>query len=150
MWPAVERPLMQRDKLKSFLRYSANSLFCWVLETGAFTLFNVKLFPGLGLEGGIVLTLANTLARVISATVNYSLNRHFAFQSKAPVGRSARRYVILCIGQLAASTALIYVISAITGAEDLWQTVVKICVDGLLYFASYAIQKKWVFADPAE
>lgn len=141
---------MQKDKLKSFLRYSFNSLLCWALETGVFTLFNVKLFPALGLAAALTLTLSNTLARVISATVNYSMNRHFAFKSKAPVGRSARRYVMLCVCQLAVSTALIYVISALTGAEDLWQTVVKIGVDGLLYFASYTLQKKWVFAEPEE
>lgn len=90
--------------------------------------------------------IALAVARTVSATVNYAVNKRFVFRSRAPVVSSFSRYWIL----VAVIAALSYVGTAVLSfALDLREAAVitagKIAVDAALFLLSYKIQRIWVF-----
>lgn len=127
----------------SFLRYSASSVICFLLDYGLFTLLNSVLLRGMA-DGGREL-IATYGARIVSAVVNFLLNRNMVFKDASDPRRSAVRYTILAVVQAAVSALLVYGIRRLTGGTQLMETVFKIPVDVGLFLASFQIQKRWVF-----
>ncbi len=125
---------------RHFFRFCAASAAGFLVDIGAFTLFNWLLHAaGVGL---VSVPIATAAARVLSAAVNFTLNHLLVFQSRKPAKRTAVRYAILCVCQLAASAGLVTLFSALTGGNE---SVIKIIVDVCLFFISYRIQKNLVF-----
>lgn len=52
---------------------------------------------------------------------------------------------MLAVVQASLSAVLVSVLQDLTNATNLLETVIKIPVDGVLFLASYQIQKRWVF-----
>lgn len=129
--------------LKSFLRFSGSSVICFLLDQGLFTLLNSVLL--VSLPDGTREILATYGARVVSAVTNFLLNRMLVFQDKGAAVRSIWRYALLAVVQASLSAVLISVLQDLTHATNLLETVIKIPVDGVLFLASYQIQKRWVF-----
>lgn len=90
----------------------------------------------------MVVFTAAVLARICSGIVNFTLNRFFAFKSKKPAAIEFLRYGTLFIAQMCASAGLVTLLSVVIPIPTI---IVKIAVDILLFFLSYAIQKNWVF-----
>ena len=62
--------------------------------------------------------------------------------------KSVIRYFILAAVLVAFSAAFTKLLAMLFGASvPILQTLIKILVDTALFFASYTVQKKWVFAD---
>lgn len=129
--------------MKSFLRFSGSSVICFLLDQGLFTLLNSVLL--VSLPDGTREILATYGARVVSAVTNFLLNRMLVFQDKGAAVRSIWRYALLAVVQASLSAVLISVLQDLTHATNLLETVIKIPVDGVLFLASYQIQKRWVF-----
>lgn len=129
--------------MKSFLRFSGSSAVCFLLDYGLFTLLNSVLL--VSLPDGTRELCATYGARAVSAVTNYLLNRLLVFASNKAAGRSAWRYAILALVQAGLSAVLVSVLQNLTNATNLLETVIKIPVDGVLFLASYQIQKRWVF-----
>ncbi len=89
----------------------------------------------------IWLPLATTLAYAIAFTVNFSLNRFWAFQSTAAVGHQAARYLLL--------TGANYVVTvvAVTGlaAAGLHYLVAKVLTAAVIAVVNYVVYRTWVF-----
>ncbi|MBR6209427.1 MAG: GtrA family protein [Oscillospiraceae bacterium] len=129
----------------SLVKYTLSSGICFLLDYGLFTLLNALVLRSLA--DGLREVIATYGARVVSAAVNFLLNRNVVFRDRADPRRSALRYAALAVAQAAASALLVALIRHITGSSPLMETVIKIPVDVGLFFASYGIQKKWVFRD---
>ena len=129
--------------LKSFLRFSGSSAICFLLDYGLFTLLNSALL--VSLPDGTRELCATYGARVVSAVTNFLLNRLLVFKDKGTAGRSIWRYALLAVVQASLSAVLVSVLQDLTHATNLLETVIKIPVDGVLFLASYQIQKRWVF-----
>ena len=125
--------------MKSFLRFSGSSAICFLLDYGLFTLLNSVLL--VSLPDGTRELCATYGARIVSAVTNFFLNRLLVFQDKSAAGRSIWRYTVLAVVQASLSAVL----QDLTNATNLLETVIKIPVDGVLFLASYQIQKRWVF-----
>ena len=130
-------------KLGSFGKYSISSVVCFLLDYGLFTLLNAALLRGMA-DGAREL-VATYGARIVSAAVNFLLNRNVVFRDVSDPRRSAVRYAVLAVAQAAVSAALVYAVRRLTGSSALMETVIKIPVDVGLFIASYQIQRKWVF-----
>lgn len=83
-------------------------------------------------------------ARVLSAAVNFALNRTVVFHATEPgsLRRQLVQYVLLAVGLLAAGYAGIAVLTA-WGAPLL---VAKIVTDATVYLVGFLVQRGWVFA----
>ena len=53
--------------------------------------------------------------------------------------------IVSAVMQASLSAVLVSVLQDLTNATNLLETVIKIPVDGVLFLASYQIQKRWVF-----
>ena len=134
--------------MKSFLRFSGSSAICFLLDYGLFTLLNSVLL--VAVPDGTRELLATYGARIVSAVTNFLLNRTLVFKDTGNAGRSIFRYTILAIVQASLSAALVSNLQALTHATNLLETVIKVPVDGVLFLASYQIQKRWVFKTNAK
>lgn len=130
-------------KSGSFLRYSASSVICFLLDYGLFTLLNAVLLRGMA--DGLRELIATYGARIVSAAVNFLLNRNIVFRDASDPRGAAVRYTVLAVAQAAVSAALVYAVRRLTGSSQLMETAIKIPVDVGLFLASYQIQKNWVF-----
>lgn len=123
-----------------FLKYVFSSLSSCVIDLVLFAFF-CRLLRGGG--GSWYVMAATVAARVISAVYNYLINYRFVFRSNKSYSGSAMRYAMLAIIQMCASALLV------TGGVMLFrgvsETLIKVVVDGCLFFISYYVQRKVVF-----
>ena len=84
-------------------------------------------------------------ARLVSASVNFAMNRRVFEATGVPLRRSALRYAALAVAVVAGSYTMIAVLTGI--GMPLW--IAKIIADTTMYLVSYSAQSRYVFA-PAQ
>ncbi len=133
--------------LAHFFRYTLSSLVSAVVDTGAFSLFSWlfgKFLTGLSLTAA-----AGILARVISSLLNFFMNQKLVFKTNVNTKKAMVRYYMLALPQMAAQVLLtqgVYALFSIPDSANLLRTVIYAVVMTALYFMSYMIQQRWVFA----
>ena len=86
------------------------------------------------------------VARMVSASVNFAMNRHVFEATGVPLRRSALRYAALAIAVVAGSYTMLAVLTGI--GMPLW--IAKIIADTTMYLVSYSAQSRYVFAPAQE
>lgn len=127
-----------RTLLRQPLMYAASSLVSCGVDIGAFAL----LCPLLRGIGGYV-AISTVVARVISATVNYTINSRLVFQSKRKASVSGPRYAALAVAIMALSATFTTV--GTMALPMVPEVAVKVVVDALLFVVSYVAQRHLVF-----
>ena len=84
-------------------------------------------------------------ARLVSSNFNYFYNRFVVFHAQGRRKRSFFQYWGLVLAIAAASYALTEGLSAAFDVKGVAITAVKIAVETFLFFASYVVQKKFIF-----
>lgn len=131
------RPI--RDSVRvyvPFLRFGCSSLAAFGLDA---TLF----FALMAATGSLPVSVV--VARVISASTNYALNRTVVFEhGRARSARaSAWRYASLAAAVMGANYALLHLLHEVVGLGLL---PAKVLTEAALFLASYRVQRRWVFA----
>ena len=129
--------------LGSFFKFITSSLICWAIDQGIFNLLNLAVFSNGEKKAPQIILLCTAIARVISSTVNFLINRKYVFGEHAEVRRSFMRYVALCAVIMLFSACGTWALS-MTGMSS---TIAKLITDSALYFASYHFQERWVFRE---
>lgn len=127
----------------SFFKFMGSSLCCWALDQGIFNLLNLAVFANGEKNSPTIILISTAIARVISATVNFLINRKFVFGKRGNAGKSFIRYTILCVAVMLLSAGGTWLLSQ-TGMSS---TIAKLITDALLYFVSYRFQERWVFKE---
>ena len=117
---------------REILRFSAASLVSFGVDYGLFCLLSA-------LTGALV--FSNVLARTVSGTVNFTLNRKLVFRSKSNLAPSAVKYAALALAILLCNTLLL---TALTGL-GIPAYGAKILTEGTLFGFSYLIQHSLIF-----
>lgn len=132
-----------RDSLRIYLRFLKflfSGLSAFVVDTLAFAfiVFCLKNVPNAPF-------FAACIARLVSGIYNYLINRHLVFDNRGK--NTVYKYIILAVGQGLISAGLTTVLTDLTHKSGMvgWMTLLKVCVDCVLFFISYQIQKRWVF-----
>lgn len=135
-------------KYWQLIKYSLASLSSFALDTGLFYLFKRFVFGGLGAWADLACTVA---ARAISSFYNFNVNNRLVFGHKGEYGKALGRYYLLAVPLMLASAGFVTLLDRSLGvtAPGL-STAIKVCVDTVLFLASYLIQKKWVFKKKEE
>ena len=138
--------------LARFVRFTASSIISFLVDYGLFLLINSLLktyAPALDVHLSVWfvsfiarIAVAAGAARVVSATVNYLINKRMVFFSRAATLRSFLRYAVTVVLIIALSSGIVSSLNIGFGWSE---TVTKIPVDLLLFFVSYYLQRKWVF-----
>lgn len=85
-------------------------------------------------------------ARLVSASVNFAMNRRVFEATGVPLRRSALRYAALAVAVIAGSYMILAVLTGI--GMPLW--IAKIIADTTMYLVSYSAQSRYVFAPAQE
>lgn len=126
----------------NILRYSISSLISALTDLSLFTLF-VSFVFGAGSSGILTSTLA---ARLMSGTLNFTVNKFWVFQSRKRSTLEAVEYFTLFCFQMMMSWLLVTALSSL----PLNLTLIKIAVDTGLFFISYQIQRGFIFNEKTE
>ena len=81
-------------------------------------------------------------ARLVSASVNFTMNRHVFEAKGTSLLRSAMRYASLALAVVAGSYIVLFVMTSV--GVPLW--LAKIIADTTMYLVSYSAQSRYVFA----
>lgn len=127
--------------LSTFFKYTLASLSSFLLDYSIYSLL-IVLLGFLPLAPKIWTAAAS--ARIVSSLYNYTMNMSIVFKNSAAHKKTFVKYYTLCISQLICCTLLVWIICCSTGLSEI---TAKLFVDTLLFIASYAIQKNWVFQE---
>jgi len=131
----------------SFVRFAASSFTCTVVDQAlAWFLFAALRRPFAG-AGFIRILVSNVLARCVSLSLNFVLNRRLVFvpdeDGRRPRKReSLPKFIALAAVVLTLSSIGVFCAHEYLGVEE-WQA--KLVVDFVLFFFNYYGQRKWVF-----
>ena len=129
---------------KKFILYSITSVSASILDVIMFSIFTGITFRGnpLGIVYGTI------CARLISASANYLLTKHFVFHFKSDSAqgttKSAGAFMILSAAQCLCSAFAVSAMKALFGGSAVG---FKVLVDMTLFFISYKLQHKYIFKD---
>lgn len=127
---------MVKDSLrivKEIIKFCASSFFCFCIDCLLYGLL-------LMLTGNLL--IANISARVVSATLNYILNRKFIFRSNAPAIKTALEYFCLAAAILAGNSALL---TLLINHIRINAMLAKILANFLFFFVNWAVQRFVIF-----
>ena len=128
-----------------FLKYAFSSLSSSVLDLALFTVF-CSLFLSLGQAA--YLLQATICARAVSSLYNFFLNERLVFRSREETPLAAAKYFLLVIIQMSCSALLVTGLAGLVPGMS--AAVIKLLVDGSLFFVSYAVQQRFVFRTSTE
>lgn len=135
-----------RDSLRIYLvfgKFLFSSLSSSVLDLLLFQMFCAMFRQTAESLMGIPYIVAATVgARVVSAVYNFMINYRVVFKSKAGVAAAIGKYSLLAVCQMACSAFLVNLLYGLIGGTEV---VVKMPVDILLFFISFAIQREFVY-----
>ena len=129
-----------KDTLRIFkevIKFSLSSLIGFLVDYAAFTL--LTLIP-VSWEHW---TLAcNVIARIISASVNFTINYKLVFKSKEKVWIAILKYALLAIFILGCNTALLWLLVEQAGMN---KYLAKVIVEITMFITSWLVQRLFVF-----
>ena len=123
---------------KQILKFSASSLISFCVDFAFYTLFCFLLSD----KGGTGVIIANVAARVISASVNFTINRKYVFKSDKSMIKSITEYLLLALIVLAGNTLLLQLL---VNAAGMNKYLAKIIVEITLFVFSFYAQRLLVF-----
>ena len=118
---------------KNILKFSASSFIGFLVD---YAMFSILVALSIGL------TPANVIARVVSASVNYTLNRKFVFKNNESILRSAVKYFLLAALILAGNTL---VLNLLVNTLSINELLAKIITEVIFYIISWLAQRLFVF-----
>lgn len=150
--PVRDSYRIYRVILSRFIRFIAVSLISFCVDYGIFLLLN-NLFKDYAPElnqyvSFLVLRfvarigLAAVLARLVSSTLNFFLNKSYVFANQGSLKAAFGRYAVTVVVIVALSAWLTSNLHIWFGWND---NLIKMPVDILLFFLSYYVQRCWVF-----
>ncbi|MBO4819779.1 MAG: glycosyltransferase [Firmicutes bacterium] len=131
------------------LKYVASSVAAAVVDLTAFTILN-SIFKNVA-NIWIQTFLTTGIARLISATFNFTVNYKWVFKSEESGAKSAVKYAITALlhyGVAYVLCTLVFALAAKAGIVGFGRTILKLLVDVLLYVVTYKVQQIWVFKKP--
>lgn len=118
---------------KEILKFSISSFVSFILDYFLYTLLNLA-------TQNIV--ISNILARIISASFNFTMNKKYVYESENNVWNEVVRYSILAISILVVNTTILTFIVSNTVINAY---IAKIMVEVFLFCVSYLVQKRLIF-----
>lgn len=126
---------------KEILKFSAASFISFLVDYGLYSIFTLWT-SGLGNVQSIL--ISNIGARIVSACVNYTINRKLVFQSKVHVVRSTVQYAVLAGLILAGNTVVLSFLADYLGIN---RYIAKLVTELFFFLISWLIQRKVIFRE---
>ena len=131
-----------KDSLKIYLcifKFGLSSLLAAVIDYVLVLLISA-LTAGLGAELSLAVSVVG--ARLVSASVNFCVNRRVVFKGNETLGRAVAKYAALAVCILAANYALMRLTTIVLH----WPlALAKLVVEVLLFALSFLVQGRFVY-----
>ncbi len=124
---------------RNILKFASSSFVSFLADYLMFLLLTA-IFP----TGAIFLVISNVLARLGSATLNYTLNTKAVFLDGRPASQTLPQYAGLALGILAANSLILTLLSDVAGIPP---TVAKLATEILLFILSFTVQSQFIFKE---
>lgn len=124
---------------KEIIKFSFSSLVSFGVD---YLLYMALIIATGGLPVNLSIGISNVVARMISATVNYTLNREFVFKSHEAVSKTGLQYIFLAAVILILNTLLLGTLVRTVIPNEL---IAKVVVEGIMFIFSCYIQKNIIF-----
>ncbi len=125
---------------KEIIKFASSSLVAFVIDFSLFVLL-CQLTGSWGLATSV--TFANIAARVVSASVNFQMNRRLVFKHDGHFLRGAANYFALVVAILIGNTLLL---ALLTTGLGLVPYLAKIITELACFSVSYLVQRQLIFA----
>ena len=129
--------------IRGFVKFMGVSLLCFLVDQLLFNVLNLFVFRNRAAKLAKYILISTAAARVVSAGMNFTLNRNLVFHAKGNTGTELWKYVLLAVSAMILSAGGVWLL----GQAGMNSTVAKLIVDFLLYFLNYRVQQKWVFGE---
>ena len=124
-------------------RFLAVSIISTLVDLGVFTLVNLLLISTL--DSSTRLLLATLIGRVCSSMVNFLLNRRAVFKDAEGGQSTLARFYAWAVLQMFLSYSMVFAFTELLRISGVGASGVKLVIDFVLFFASFLIQRTWVF-----
>ena len=135
-----------KDSVRIYLvfgKFLFSSLSSSVLDLLLFHILCMAFLPlGEEIRGIPYIVAATVGARVISAVYNFLINYRVVFKSKGNLAVTAGKYGLLAVCQMKCSAFLVNGLYGLVGGAEV---LIKMPVDVFLFFASFVIQREFVY-----
>lgn len=121
----------------TFLKYSISSVLSFFIDILAYALL-INFFSSFSLDA---IFISSVIARILSSLFNYFVNKNIVFNKEAK--KSFLKYFGLVLIQISLSSLFIYFTHLYFFRAN--TILIKVLIDGILFFISYYIQKKFIF-----
>lgn len=129
-----------KDTLRIFkevLKFSASSLIGFLVDYGLFTLLTL-----IKVEWAHWVLMCDVLARLVSASVNFTINYHLVFKKKETLWKAMLKYAGLAAFILGCNVLLLWLLHEQAGMNEY---LAKIIVEITLFITSWLVQRLFVF-----
>lgn len=140
--PVTDSLIIYRIIAAQFLRFTAASSASAALDLLTYLVLIDVVFGSDRTTTHVALSVV--IARLVSALVNFQLNRRVVFGTAVGRSRALARYAALAALVLLGSTIGTTALSVASGGHDVWA---KVITDLVLFYLSFVAQKQWVFRE---
>lgn len=116
-------------------KFSLSSIISFIIDYSFFSIFSLFIDS---------ISICNVLARIISATFNYTMNRKYVFNSNNSLYKSALSYFILAIIVIILNTLFLnlFVYKLMFN-----KFIAKIVVEIIMFIFNYFVQRRVIFKE---
>ena len=130
-------------KVPDVVKFGLSSLIGFLTDYGTYAAL-VTMAGWMGAPALFAVTVSNILARVLSAMVNFTINRKYVFRSTEKAAVSAFQYAILAAAILAGNTVLLNILVEKAGVS---RYLAKLVTELTFFTLSWIVQKWIIFRD---
>lgn len=125
------------------IKFASSSLISFAIDL---ILFTAMITLTNNLSTAVSVTISNIVARMISASVNFTINRKMIFKDETNVAHSAFKYMMLAIVILLGNTTVLDILTLL-GMNAIFA---KVVTELGFFIVSYLVQKHFVFSKKSE
>ena len=118
---------------KEILKFSASSFVGFLVDYGLYSILLLITANFL---------LSNVLARIVSAAVNFTLNRRYVFRAKGKLMKALLQYSLLALGILCGNTILLKWLVSTWGVHEM---LAKLLTEIMFFLISWSVQHNLIF-----
>ena len=122
-----------KHKFEAISKFGLSSIISFMIDYSIFSLLSIL---------GLNIILGNLIARIVSGTCNYLINKRYVFKSNNSFYKSMISYVSLAILIITLNTILLHFL---VDKFLINKFIAKIIVEIVLFIGNFIIQKKYIF-----
>ena len=129
-----------KEEIVRIIKYIFSAGSSFAIDVVLFTVFKLLLTNTITLSNTTIIFISTTLARILSSIYNYLINSRIVFKNKDK--KTIIGYFLLVIIQMVVSASFVSILDKLLNINT---SIIKICVDIIIFIVNYIVQKEIIF-----